>query len=156
MVSFLEGIVKDLKEFNTVFSTGDYFKDEDSFIASGITDRQSALFYIRHINLANKFRVTNYTLNNQMFEESSDVRLVAQIPKDINVSAAMESLRYQLEDSIQNVIVSYTDDKYSIYKEETGKVLDANTSFNLIAITFRVNIEKWRSKNQCFPLCEKC
>ena len=154
MISFLSGIAAKLHQNNDLFSTVDYFEDTDKFLASGITDRRNNYIYLRHINNANKFRIV--PIEGDLQEIRCDVRLVAQIDKQIDIAGAMESLVYQLEDDVEIQVISYSDDIYEIYSLENGEKLESVFPSNLIMINFTVSIETWRSKGQCKTLCKTC
>lgn len=141
-------------EDNDIFlKNGFYFKTNEEFINSGISDRFQNQLYFRFLKPGpNKYKVT---VNDITDEVSCEVRFVAQVSTKINKTNALKSLVAQIASKCQDftvVIMSYSDDTTEIFKSEHKKdiVID---KFNLISIDFKIIEERVLNGEDCECLC---
>ena len=139
---------------NDIFlKNGFYFKTNEEFINSGISDRFQNQFYFRFLKPGpNKYKVT---VNDITDEVSCEVRFVAQVSTKINKSNALQSFVAQIASKCQDftvVVMSYSDDTTEIFRSEHKKdiVID---KFNLISIDFKIIEERVLSSEDCECLC---
>lgn len=151
MVTFCDTLATNLLQDNNIFgANGFYFKDLYEFSTSGVSDRYSALFYIRHLfEGTGKFQVREGDILDQV---TYRVRLVAQLPSSVDKYNALQSLLAQVAAYDQAEITSFSDDMDGIYKAEYGEETTIR-DFYLVSIDFTVTETFTLNSLNCEPIC---
>lgn len=141
--------IHSIKTANNI-ANGFYFPDNNSFIDQGISDKYSAYFYLRHIDLKNKYNFSNIDENGDLV--SSRMRIVFSLQPSFCESGTLYNLVnmvkvfHKFEDL---VLISSTDEIESIYELEHGKKFEGRFKNNLFLIDFTVSEVIWKTSPNC-------